>query len=65
VISRRKFLSRSSEAGAAIAITRAGLGTVLSEPINRCAASESGPSETARRAQQSFEIRCEDQGGQR
>ena len=59
MISRRKFLKRSSEAGAAIAATSAGLGAMLSEPINHSTAGEVGSSEAGRRAQQSFEIRCD------
>jgi hypothetical protein len=59
VISRRKFLKKSSEAGVGIAATSVGLGTMLSEPSNHSAAGEVGPSEAARRAQQSFEIRCD------
>jgi hypothetical protein len=59
MISRRRFLKKSSEAGIAIATTSAGLGTMLSELVGRSAADEVGPSEAGRRAQQSFEIRCD------
>jgi hypothetical protein len=59
VISRRKFLKRSSEAGVAIAATSVGLSTTLSKPSNYSAAGEVGPSEAGRRAEQSFEIRCD------
>ena len=59
MISRRKFLKRSSEAGLAIAATSAGLGGAQSEPADRSAASKVGLSETGRRAQRSFEIRCD------
>src|SRR6516164_5503742 len=59
VISRRKFLKKSSEAGVALAATGAGLGAMLCEPSNRCAAGEAKVSETGRRVQQSFEIRCD------
>jgi hypothetical protein len=59
VISRREFLKGSSQAGVAIAATSAGLGTMLTESIGHCAADGSGPSEDGRRAQQSFEIRCD------
>ena len=37
MISRRKFLKSSSEAGVAIAATSAGLGTMLVESIDRSA----------------------------
>jgi hypothetical protein len=59
VISRRKFLKRSSEAGVALAATGAGLGAMLCEPSNRSAAGEAEVSEAGRRVQQSFEIRCD------
>jgi hypothetical protein len=59
VISRRKFLKKSSQAGVAVAATSAALGAILSEPVCRCAADETGPSEADRRAQRSFEIRCD------
>jgi hypothetical protein len=59
VISRRKFLKKSSQAGVAIAATSALLGTIVSESVCRCAADETGPSEADRRAQRSFEIRCD------
>jgi len=59
VISRRKFLKRSSEAGVAIAAAGVGLGSMLSGPGNRSAGIKAGPSEAGRRAQQSFEIRCD------
>src|SRR6516164_3182588 len=59
VISRRKFLKRSSEAGVALAATGAGLGAMLCEPSNRCAAGEVEMSEAGRRVQRSFEIRCD------
>jgi len=59
VISRRKFLKRSSEAGVALAATGAGLGAMLCEPSNRSTAGEVEVSEAGRRVQQSFEIRCD------
>jgi hypothetical protein len=59
MISRRKFLKRSGGAGAAMAVTSAGLGTFLSEPIDHCGAGEVRPLAAGRRAQQSFEIRCD------
>jgi len=59
MISRRKFLKKSSDAGVAFAATSAGLGAMLSEPKNCSAAGEVGPSQAGRRAQQSFEIRCD------
>ena len=59
MISRRKFLKRSSQAGVVIAATSTGLGAMLSEPIGQCATTETGPLEAGRRAQQSFEIRCD------
>jgi hypothetical protein len=59
VISRRKFLKRSSEAGVALAATGAGLGAMLCEPSDRCAAGEAEVSEAGRRVQQSIEIRCD------
>ena len=59
MISRRKFLKRSSQAGVAITATTAGLGTMLSGPVGHHATEEPGPSESGRRAQQSFEIRCD------
>jgi hypothetical protein len=59
VISRRKFLKRSSEASVAIAATSVGLGATLSGPSNQSAGVEVGPSEAGRRAQRSFEIRCD------
>jgi hypothetical protein len=58
VISRPKFLKRSSQAGVAIAAS-AGLGTVHAEPFGHYHTDETGPSEAGRRAQQSFEIRCD------
>jgi len=59
VISRRKFLKRSGEAGIAIAATGVGLGSTLSGPSSRSAGIEAGTYEASRRAQQSFEIRCD------
>src|SRR6516164_8708282 len=59
VISRRKFLKKSSEAGVALAATGAGFGAMLCEPSNRCAAGEAEVPEAGRRVQQSFEIRCD------
>ena len=59
MISRRKFLKRSSEAGVALAATGAGLGAMLCEPSNRSTAGEVEVSEAGRRVQQSFEIRCD------
>jgi hypothetical protein len=59
MISRRKFLKRSSEAGVALAATGAGLGAMLCEPSNHSAAGEVEVSEAGRRVQQSFEIRCD------
>jgi hypothetical protein len=57
VISRRKFLKRSSQAGVAIAATTAGLTATLAEPLYT--AVDNGPPEAGRRAQQSFEIRSD------
>ena len=59
VISRRKFLKRSSEVGVAFAATGTGLGAMLSEPSSPSAAGDVEVSEAGRRAQQSFEIRCD------
>src|SRR6516164_8571237 len=63
VISRRKFLKRSSEVGVAFAATGTGLGTMLSEPSSPSAAGDVEVSEAGRRAQQSFEIRCDSARG--
>ena len=63
MISRRKFLKRSSEAGVAFAATGVGLGAMLSEPSSRSAAGDVEASEAGRRAQQSFEIRCDSARG--
>lgn len=59
MISRRKFLKRSSETGVSIAAASVGLGTMLAEPGNYSAAGTVEVPETGRRAQQSFEIRCD------
>ena len=59
MISRRKFLKSSSEAGVAIAATSAGLGTMLAESIDRSAAAEIGATQAGGRAQRAFEIRCD------
>jgi hypothetical protein len=42
-----------------MAATSAGLGTLLSEPVDRSATDEVEPLEAGRRAQHSFEIRCD------
>ena len=57
MISRRNFLKSSSQAGAAIAATSAGFGTM--QPLGHYNTDETGLSEAGRRAQQSFEIRCD------
>jgi len=59
VISRRKFLKRSSQAGVAIAATSAGLGATLAGPVDAYTAARTGSPEGDRRAQRSFEIRCD------
>jgi hypothetical protein len=59
VISRREFVKGSSQVGVAIAATNAGLGTILSEPVGQYAAGGTGPPDSGRRAQGSFEIRCD------
>jgi light-regulated signal transduction histidine kinase (bacteriophytochrome) len=59
VISRRKFLKRRSQAGVAIAATSAGLSATRSEPVDSDTAVKTGPPEVGRRAQRSFEIRCD------
>ena len=59
MISRRKFLKRSSETGVSIAAASVGLGAMLSKPGNSSAAGAVEVPETGRRAQQSFEIRCD------
>ena len=59
MISRRKFLKRSSQASVAIAATSAGLGATLAEPVDLYTAGKTGPSEVGLRAQRSFEIRCD------
>jgi len=59
VISRRKFLKRSSEAGVAIAATSAGLGATVPEPVDPYTAVKTGPAGAGLRAQRSFEIRCD------
>jgi len=58
MISRRRFLKRSGAAGMAITTARAGLGATLVEAVNSAAERpESCLSE--KRAQRSFEIRCD------
>src|ERR1700745_109509 len=59
VISRRKFLKRSSQAGVAIAATSTGLSATLSEPVDPYTAGKTEPAQAGRRAQRSFEIRCD------
>ena len=59
MISRRKFLKRSSEAGVAIAATSAGLGATIPEPVDPYTAVKTGPPGAGLRAQRSFEIRCD------
>jgi hypothetical protein len=59
VISRRKFLKRSSGAGIALAATGTGLGAILSELPGQGAIGGNKPSELYQRAQRSFEIRCD------
>jgi hypothetical protein len=58
MISRRRFLKSSSEAGIAITTARAGLGAVLVEAV-KSAANEPGHSVSEQRTQRSFEIRCD------
>ena len=58
MISRRRFLKRSGEAGMAITTARAGLGAMLVEAVNS-AAEEPGSYLSEKRAQRSFEIRCD------
>ena len=53
MISRRKFLKRSSEACVAIAAASGGLAAAGSEAIDRSIANK------GQRAQQAFEIRCD------
>jgi hypothetical protein len=59
MISRREFLRRSGEAGAAIGAASAGLGSVFAEVVNHSTADELKLSDAERRAQRSFEIRCD------
>ena len=59
MISRRKFLKRSSDACVAIAAASGGLAAAGSEAVYRSIANQSGPSEPGQRAQQAFEIRCD------
>ncbi len=59
MISRRKFLRRSSEVGVAITAASAGLGPMFAEVVNHSAADEVGLTDAERRAQRSFEIRCD------
>src|SRR5215469_9422333 len=58
MISRRRFLRKSGEASMAITTVRAGLGAMLVEAVNS-AAEEPGSSLSEKRAQRSFEIRCD------
>jgi hypothetical protein len=59
MISRRKFLRRSSEVGVAITAASAGLGPMFAEAVNHTGADEVGFSTVEHRAQRSFEIRCD------
>src|ERR1700745_3294994 len=59
VISRRKFLKASSQAGVAIAATSTGLSATLSEPVDPYTAVKTELPQAGRRAQRSFEIRCD------
>ena len=59
MISRREFLRRSSEAGVGISAAGAGLGPMFAEVVNHSTADEVGLSDAERRAQRSFEIRCD------
>lgn len=59
MISRRKFLKRSSEAGVVITAAGAGLGPLFGEVVNASVDEEAGRSVSERRAQRSFEIRCD------
>jgi hypothetical protein len=59
MISRRKFLKRTGEAGLAIAATSASVGTTRAESVDGSGVSKLGPSGTGQRAQRSFEIRCD------
>lgn len=58
MISRRRFLRSGSEAGIAITTARAGLGAMLVQAV-KSAAEEPERSVSEKRAQRSFEIRCD------
>jgi membrane-associated phospholipid phosphatase len=59
MISRRKFLRRSSQAGVAISAASAGLGPMFTRAVSSQTAEEIELSFVERRAQRSFEIRCD------
>jgi hypothetical protein len=59
MISRRKFLRRSSEAGVAITAASAGLGPSLPKLLTTRLQTRLDFSTPKRRAQRSFEIRCD------
>jgi hypothetical protein len=59
VISRRKFLKRSSQPGVTIAAASAGLGSAFAQVASHSGSDELGVSVGERRAQRAFEIRCD------
>ncbi len=59
MISRRKFLKRSSQAGITIAAASAGLGSAFAQVASHSGSDELGVSAGERRAQRAFEIRCD------
>lgn len=59
MISRRKFLKRSSQAGVTIAAASAGLGSAFAQVASHSGSDELGVSAGERRAQRAFEIRCD------
>ena len=59
VISRRKFLKRSGQAGVTIAAASAGLNSAFAQVASHSGSDELGVSAGERRAQRAFEIRCD------